>query len=293
MKNLVFLSGDFSSGSTLLWTLFRQTGDFHCLYEPLHERLREFMIYPLRAYEHHFFSENYFREYKGYKEIFNLHKEKWGKNDFYLDEKSNSPDLLAYLHYIIGMSFSRKDNVVLQFNRVAFKLSWLKRNFPSVPIIEIVRDPDKQWNSIVKRSQNHHGREDVGQETVNFMGMGMANWCNQLQQYFPELRPENSNTGYERFLKLYNLSREQHNKYADLSIRFEDLTSNFEVEGKKIFDLVGYNDDIMHLKQFVIPPSEQKPIGSQTNAVKRKFFEKIDKAGFLYARLILRLMDLR
>ena len=290
MKNLVFLSGDFSSGSTLLWTLFRQTGDYHCLYEPLHERLREYLIYPLRAYEHHFFSENYFHEYKGFKEIFKLHKDKWGRSDFYLSKDSNAPDLLAYLHYIIGMSFSKKDKVVLQFNRVAFKLPWLREHFPGVPIIEIVRDPEKQWNSIVKRTQTHFGRNEVGQDSVNFMGMGMANWCNHLQQHFPELSADNSQNGYQRFLKLYNLSREQHKQYADLSIRFEDLTTNFKVEAKKIFDQVGYSADLEYLNQFVIPPSKQKPIGGQGHVLKRKLLEKIDRAGSFYARAVLRLM---
>jgi len=288
MNKLVFLSGDFSSGSTLLWLLFRKTGAFHTLYEPLHERLREYLIYPLRSYEHHFFSENYFAEYKGYKEVFKLHSDAWGRSDFYLSEDDNGIELYRYLSYIIGMSFSRQDRVALQFNRVAFRLGWLRKNFPEVPIIHIYREPEKQWDSIVRRSQSHHGREDVGQESVNFSGMGISNWCDQLQEQFPELHAENSNTGYERYLKLYNLSLQQHNLHADLSVKYEDLISNFNEECKKIFNLVDYPADVEYLSQFVVPTSSHKPLGSDKKNIDRMVYEKIDKLGFLYAKAKLR-----
>jgi len=290
MKRLVFLSGDFSSGSTLLWLLFRKTEAFHTLYEPLHERLREYMIYPLRSYEHHFFSDNYFAEYKGYKEIFKLHTDAWGRSDFYLAEDDDGSDLYRYLSYIIGMSFSRQERVALQFNRVAFRLGWLRKNFPGVPIIHIYREPQQQWNSIVRRAQAYYGREDAGQDSVDFSGMGISNWCNHLQEQYPELRAENSSNGYERYLKLYNLSREQHLMHADLSVKYEDLVSNFNEECKKIFDLVGYPADIEYLSQFVVPPSRHKPLCSNGKKVGRAINEKIDQFGSLYARAILRLV---
>ncbi|VAW52946.1 hypothetical protein MNBD_GAMMA05-1885 [hydrothermal vent metagenome] len=290
MSKLVFLSGDFSSGSTLLWLLFRKTGAFHTLYEPLHERLREYLIYPLRSYEHHFFSENYFAEYKGYKEVFKLHSDAWGRSDFYLAKDDDGTELYRYLSYIIGMSFSRQERVALQFNRIAFKLGWLRKNFPEVPIIHIYREPEKQWDSIVRRSQSHHGREDVGQNSVNFSGMGVSNWCNQLQEQFPELRAENSNTGYERYLKLYNLSLQQHNQYADLSVKYEDLVSNFSEECEKIFDLIDYPADIEYLSQFVVPTAKHKPLSNDKKKIDRMVYEKIDRLGSLYARAKLRLI---
>ena len=288
MSRLVFLSGDFSSGSTLLWLLFRKTGAFHTLYEPLHERLREYMIYPLRSYEHHFFSENYFAEYKGYKEVFNLHTDAWGCSDFYLAEDDDASDLYRYLSYIIGMSFSRQERVELQFNRVAFKLGWLRKNFPGVPIIHIYREPEKQWNSIVRRAQAYYGQEDAGQDSVDFSGMGISNWCDHLQEQYPELRAENSSSGYERYQKIYKLSLEQKNLHEDISERYEDLISNFDVECKKIFDLLGYPADIDYLSQFVVPTAKHKPLGSDRKKVVHVVNEKIDRLGSLYARVVLR-----
>src|SRR2546428_650193 len=62
MSKVFFITGDFCSGTTLLFTLFRKTGEYYSLYEPLHSLLRENLIWPLRAYEHHFFVDDYFAE---------------------------------------------------------------------------------------------------------------------------------------------------------------------------------------------------------------------------------------
>lgn len=186
------------------------------------------------------------------------------------------------------MSFSRKDRVMLQFNRVAFKLEWLRNNFPGVPIIHIYREPEKQWNSIVKRVQSYYARDDVGQDSVDFNGMGMANWCNHLQEHFPELRAEYSLNGYERFLKLYGLSLEQHRLYTDLSVRYEDLITNIDEECKNVFDLIGYQADIKHLSQFIVPPSKHRPLKSGKSKAVQAVNEKIDMLGSYYARAMIR-----
>ena len=69
MSDVLFITGDFSSGTTLLFTLFRKTGEYYSLYEPLRSLLRENLIWPLRAYEHHFFVDDYFAEYEGFNKI--------------------------------------------------------------------------------------------------------------------------------------------------------------------------------------------------------------------------------
>src|SRR5690242_4666280 len=88
MSNIVFLTGDFCSGSTLLFTLFRETGHYHCLYEPLHPRLREYLIWPLRTYEHHFFVRDYFNEFRGFDQIDKYFDPSWATHDLYLEAGS-------------------------------------------------------------------------------------------------------------------------------------------------------------------------------------------------------------
>jgi len=291
MSKLVFISGDFSSGSTLLWTLFRKTGQYHCLYEPLHEKLLQYLIYPLRAYEHHFFADNYFSEYKDFKEIRNLFNPEWGERNFYLSSIQDEDRLYKYLKYIIDMSFQRSGKAVLKFNRATFRLGWLKSKFPEAKIVHIYRDPGKQWNSIVRRSQAHHGRIDVGQNGVNFNGMSMAIWCDDLQQRYPALHAANSDNGYERFRKLYNLSYAEHLKYADISVKYEDLVSDFEPVCGQLWQCVGCDSDIEALKKYVIHPGKQKPLTS-SHKLKSRLLKTIDMAGHKAARIILRLRKL-
>src|SRR3974390_1625387 len=125
MSKFVFLTGDFCSGSTLLYTLFKETGQYHCLYEPLHALLREYLIWPLRVYEHHYFVKDYFNEYKGYSEIDNLFDPRWATHGLHLNQDDKAEDMYRYLSYLIDTSFRRKDKVLLKFNRVAFRLPWL------------------------------------------------------------------------------------------------------------------------------------------------------------------------
>ena len=89
----MFLSGDFSSGSTLLFTLFRKTGAYHCLYEPLHERLLEYLVRPLRVYSHHYYVDDYFSEYAGFDEIPALFDPRWGSSGLFLPAGAEAPEL--------------------------------------------------------------------------------------------------------------------------------------------------------------------------------------------------------
>src|SRR5207248_376337 len=101
---LVIVTGDFSSGTTLLFSLFRKTGDFYCLYEPLHEKLLEYLIYPLRPDEHHPFVEPYFSEYKGFRGLARLFKPEWATSQLRLTADDEAPDLFRYLSYLIGVA---------------------------------------------------------------------------------------------------------------------------------------------------------------------------------------------
>src|SRR5579871_6871100 len=130
MSNLVFLTGDFSSGSTLLFTLFRATGEYHCLYEPLHPRLREYLIWPLRVYEHHYYIKDYFSEYKGFSKIPALYRSHWATHELYLTEKDSADELYRYIRYLVDSAFERRSKVLLKFNRVNFRLPWLRSRFP-------------------------------------------------------------------------------------------------------------------------------------------------------------------
>ena len=259
MSDLVFTTGGFSSGSTLLFTVFRKAGEFYCLYEPLHERLMEHRYGNLRAYEHHYFVEEYFSEYRGFTELTHLHAAMAGTNLF-LPATAPAPDLYRYLSYLIGMSFGRNSKVLLKENRLTFRLGWIRAQFPVAKVVHVYRDRDAQWKSTVRRAQAFYGTKDVGQENVAFNGMATADTCDALAPAFPELAADRSKTGYERFAKLWELSRAENERFAHVTVRYEDLIRDFEGVAREIWRVLGCTADLGPLKQWIVTPEQQRPV---------------------------------
>ncbi len=228
LSNLVFTTGAFSSGSTLLFTLLRKSGEYRCFYEPLHERLREHLHAGLRVYDHHYHVDNYFAEYRGLREIDQLSDPRFGTSRLALSASDQAPELYRYLSYLIGNGFAGHPKVMLKFNRASFRLEWLRAAFPQAKVVHIYRDREGQWNSIVRRAQVALGRPDVGQDQVTFNGMNIATWCDDLAATYPELAASQSATGFERFSKLWELSRRESERNSHLTVKFEELTQNFD-----------------------------------------------------------------
>ena len=289
MSNLVFISADFCSGSTLMFTLFRKTGQYYCLYEPLHPRLLEYLYYPLRAYEHHFFVDSYFTEYRGFKKIPVLFDPDWGVRRLFLPADANADDLYRYLSYLVGTAFGRSEKVLLKFNRATFRLGWLRAEFPQAKIVHIYRNREEQWNSVVRRGQRYLGREDIGQNDVMFQGFNIAAWCEDLQATFPELDARNSKTGYERFSKLWQLSLAENQRYADVSVDYKDLTHDFGTNCGKIWEAVGCDAEIEPLEKYVVPQENQRTMPIFENSWNKRILGVIDRAGRKYAKVRVRL----
>ncbi len=284
MSNLVIVSGDFSSGTTLLFTLFRRTSDFYCLYEPLHEKLPEYLIYPLRPDEHHPFVEPYFTEYKGFRELPKLFKPEWAISRLYLRPEDDAPDLYRYLSYLIGTAFGRQERVMLKENRFPFRLGWVRARFPAARIIHIYRDREDQWRSIVRRGQEYVGREDIGQNRADFAGFNVARWCDDLGGVFPELDAAKFQNGHDRFAKLWELSYAEQHRYADISISLGELTRDFEATCARLSACVGYELDAARLKEVVVQPENRSPRPIGTMTLQRRVARFVDRIGSHYAR---------
>ena len=197
MSNLVLVSGDYCSGSTLLFTLFRKTGKYYCLYEPLHELLPEYLIHPLRPIgsDHHYFVDNYFDEFRGFRQARALYPPRWGDSNLYLGPEGEADDLYRYLSYLFGTAFGRAPRVMFKENRISFRLGWLRARFPHAKLVHIFRPVEDQWQSVVRRVQSWKGTQDVGQDSVDFTGFNVARWCEDLKGRFPELEASRFSTG--------------------------------------------------------------------------------------------------
>lgn len=292
MSNLVFVSGDFCSGSTLMFTLFRKTGQYYCLYEPLHEKLREYLLWPPLPddYSHHFFVDNYYSELKGFDRIPELLNPGWANRELYLSPEAPAEDLYRYFSYLIGTAFGRGQRVMLKENRLAFRLGWLRAKFPHAKIVHIYRKKEDQWKSNVRRAQAYVGKEDVGQDSVNYMGFNMAAFCEDLKGTFPELDARHFSTGFERFCKLWELSFREHQKYADISIDYWALTHEFEATSERLWTCLGVpHVDTAALKKFVVPKEKQKEMVSHAGGLGGRARVLIDRIGRKYARGRLRM----
>ena len=290
MSNLVFVTGDYCSGSTLVSTLFRKSGKYYCLYEPLHARLPEFLILRPNSdpYDHHFFAEDNYREMARFDRIADLHSPKWGLSNLYLRPDADADDLYRYMSYVIGSSFGSFPRVMFKENCIAFRLGWIRAKFPSAKIVHIHRDAESQWRSNVRRAQEFLRKEEVGQDAVTYNGFNVATFCEDLKSTFPELDAGNFSSGYERFQKLWELSYAENRKYADISVSYREITGDFEPTWARVWTCVGAPPiDVGALKQYVVPPEKQKdfvkdssPVAKYTHAVINRF-----KARYARARL--------
>lgn len=282
MSGPVFLTGDFCSGSTLMFTLFRNTREFYCLYEPLHARIREYQIWRLRPYEHHFHVDSYFDELRGFRRIPELFDPAWCASNLMLGSDDEAPALKRYLDYLIEEAGRRSDLVAIKENRFAFRLGWIRHNYPDARIVHIQRNCERQWSSVLRRVQSHLGRDDVGQDDPRFNGFRIAEWCDDLAPHFPDLAVDRSATGYERFSKLWARSIEQGHRHADLVISFEDLTRDFDEVWGRIALVAGSDCPASALGHLVIPPERAAATAAERRPVP-PLDRLIERAGSRYA----------
>jgi len=285
----VFISGDFSSGTTLLFTMFRHVEGCCCFYEPLHERLLNWLIWPPRVWEGHVHAENYVKEYRGLDAVRQLSRPEWGYSRLHLDADADEPELERYLRYLIGSGYGKAPCVVLKENRFTFRLGWLRAHFPEARIVNVWRDCEEQWRSWVRRSQEYRGVEDVGQDSVEFRAFRLPDWCDDLKSTYPELGAERSSSGYERFSKLWQLSREQHERFADVCVSLDELRNDFDRACERISAAVGFELEPTRLRHLV----SRGGAGRSATGIEARAARLLDRAGARYAAARLELMRRR
>ena len=191
------------------------------------------------------------------------------------------------------MGFARRPKVLLKENRLAFRLAWMRARFPQARVIHIYRACDAQWKSTVRRAQAFYGRQDVGQDSVTFNGMSMANACDDLASTYPELAAERSKTGYERFAKLWELTLAENRKHSDLTVSFEELTRDFETVCGQIWSTAGCETDYKPLEEWVVAPEQQETLKVRPRGLQSRLIMAVGRARLRYGRLRLTLARLR
>jgi hypothetical protein len=141
----VFITARFRSGSTLLWNIFRNVERCTAYYEPLNER-RWFdpAARGNRVDATHVGVSDYWREYEGLSNLATLYQAHWIERHLFMGPQFWDPNLFKYIRTLIDAA---PHQAVLQFNRVDFRLPWLRRTFPEARVVHLYRHPRDQWCS--------------------------------------------------------------------------------------------------------------------------------------------------
>ena len=223
----IFITARFRSGSTFLWQIFRSIDGLTSYYEPLNERA---WFLPQSAEQgvdaSHLGVTDYRREYEGLTSLEQYFDPNWSFRRIYMDARHDDPQLRNYIAALIRAAPGRP---VLQFNRVDFRLAWLRANFPDAFLVHLIRNPREQWMSIIEAG-TYIGPEEVGQSKMGYELFYTRPWALDLMALFPFLDPAQVRHPYVLHYYLWRLSQAFGQRYSHVSVSFESLVDNLEAQ---------------------------------------------------------------
>ena len=228
----VFITARFRTGSTMLWNMFRQLQATTSFYEPLHEELIQFINEGIEPQPEHFHVDSYFDEYAWLDDVLKFHNAGFGTSHLHLEKEESRPALRAYVTALLHAA--REDKTpVLKFNRIDFRLEWMRANFPQARILHLYRSPRAQWYSSLVRFP-----EDVDTH-LNADPYRITTWSRDLCGIFPFLASPYLEHLYQRFYYLWKLSYLAGTRLADWSVSYEDILADPNAMIPKILGFAG------------------------------------------------------
>lgn len=221
-QDVIFVTGRYRSGSTLLWNLFRRVPAVTSYYEPFNERrwfdpaARGATVDPT-----HVNVDAYWKEYEGMEDLGMLFREDWKFLQLYMGETSTDLGMLRYIEELIRRAPGRP---VLQFNEMDFRLPWLKAHFPAARIVHIYRHPREQWHSTM-RSRDYEFAKLHLSDFERLDGFYLLRWGRDLAHYLPFLDLNPSAHPYKLFFQIWCLSYLFGSLHADYSLSLETLVA--------------------------------------------------------------------
>lgn len=213
-KDIIFISGRFRSGTSMLWNIFNQLPQYCAWYEPLHPNLLSHIKH-VKPKEDHMGIDDYWQNYSKLTGIQNYYSSQFGQKNIYLEKHNQWPELKNYIQYLIDNS---GDEIpVLQFNRIDLRLSWIKNNFPDAKIIHIQRESFGLW-----KSSRKHIKTDINQENESFPdAYDLLQWSVDLAKNFPMLQAQENRNGYYRHYFIWKLSTMLAKVNCDINLNLE------------------------------------------------------------------------
>jgi hypothetical protein len=158
----IFLHSSFRSGSTYVWSKFRELPSTTAYYEPFHESLgldiQRLLSLTGDSWNSHHPALNapYFSEYRPFIEdnrVRNFASD-FSYRRFFLGADAVQPGLQNYVGMLIDHAASLGKTPVFGFSRSLGRIGWLKAHFNSFNVL-VLRRPRKQWASIVQQATTY------------------------------------------------------------------------------------------------------------------------------------------
>jgi hypothetical protein len=232
--------------------------------------------------------ENYDEEYRALSALSALYREGWTKEHLFMDEGFNEPDMLRFLITLIDHAPGRP---VLQFNRIDFRLPWIRRNFRRARVIHIYRHPRDQWCSSLLEHASSVPIDCTMEAFWPYDGFYLRRWAEDLKYHFPFLDERSVRHPYELFYYLWKLSYLFGASYADSSVRFENLIEAPAAALSSVFELLEIDTaHVANAEQRIVKPQIGKwrsyadhqwffDIETRCETVLRDFWSSKDPTG--------------
>jgi hypothetical protein len=266
--DIIIVSARFRSGSTLLWNLFRNVPGCVSYYEPFNER-RWFDVSARgeRVDSTHRKVGDYWAEYDGMEDLGDVFDDAWNNRDFYMSEDAWNPRMKSYIEQLVERANGRP---VLQFNRLDFRLPWARRTFPNAKFVHLYRHPRDQWISNIQ-SANRFPPDGRMADFAAVDGFYLLWWARDLKHHFPFLDVQTIEHPYQLHYFLWKLSYVYGRTFSDVSLGFEELTTNPERALFHLFDACGIDES--HIEN-VLPLIEPPPIGKWKSYAEDRWFKR-------------------
>lgn len=266
--DIIIVSARFRSGSTLLWNLFRNIPNFVSYYEPFNER-RWFdpQSRGERVDSTYRQVADYWAEYDGMENLSDVFAAAWNERDFYMSGDAWNPRMKSYIEQLVEKADGRP---VLQFNRLDFRLPWARQTFPNASFVHLYRHPRDQWTSNLQNIEQFppDGRMS---DFAAVDGFYLLSWARDLKYHFPFLDERTIEHPYQLHYFLWKLSYVYGRTFSDVSVGFEELTTNPERALFQVFDKCGIDES--HI-EYLLPLIEPPPFGKWKRYAEDAWFRR-------------------
>jgi len=268
LKRPIFITARFRSGSTLLWNIYRNASGAHAYYEPLHEQLPELINLNISPQSRHYFVDSYFKEYPDVETLKRFHRTEFGVNRLFLEKQDDHPDLQNYINYLVSYP-APTGTAVLQFNRIDFRLPWIRKNFPDAILIHLYRSPRDQWISTI---EGYPMPIDTDLDSDPYR---ITTWSRDLIQQFPFLSAPYIRHPYQRYYYLWKLSYLMGKHLSDHSVAYEDLLSKPEKSIRQLLEL-GHLDTTKNVED-CLKIVVKRPVNIWKKYRNEKWFDEMEQ----------------